>query len=205
MSACTEADVERMLPLVGLQRREQALKYKHLFGRWACLKSYMLLLYLVELYKKGICDGVADCNATLLTNRKWGLLDFRYNQYGKPYLSAGPYFSISHCKEGILVAVSDKPVGADIESYRIVSDGLISYSMNTDEQEQIRHSEQPTIEFTKLWTRKESVLKLKGTGITESLKEVLQGCEQIMTTAKDRYAFSLALESEEDKSPTIFY
>ena len=37
MDQCTEAGVQRMLPLVSQQRREQALKYKHTFGQYCCL------------------------------------------------------------------------------------------------------------------------------------------------------------------------
>ena len=43
MDQCTEAEVQRMLPLVSAQRREQALKYKHTFGQFCCLKSWLML------------------------------------------------------------------------------------------------------------------------------------------------------------------
>jgi hypothetical protein len=39
MAQVTEAEVQRMLPLVDEQRRNEALRYKHLFGQFACLKS----------------------------------------------------------------------------------------------------------------------------------------------------------------------
>ena len=35
MSQVTEAEVRRMLLLVDRQRREEALRYKHLFGQFA--------------------------------------------------------------------------------------------------------------------------------------------------------------------------
>ena len=43
MSQVTEAEVQRMLPLVDGQRRKEALRYKHLFGQFACLKSWLML------------------------------------------------------------------------------------------------------------------------------------------------------------------
>ena len=47
MSQCTDAEVERLLPLVSAQRREVALRFKFTFGRFTCLKSYVMLQQLV--------------------------------------------------------------------------------------------------------------------------------------------------------------
>ena len=47
MEQCTEEEVARLLPLVTEQRREQALRYRHTFGRFACLKSHLMLCELV--------------------------------------------------------------------------------------------------------------------------------------------------------------
>ena len=47
MELCTPAEVARMLPLVSPQRREQALQYKHVFGQFACLKSWLMLQQLL--------------------------------------------------------------------------------------------------------------------------------------------------------------
>ena len=43
MTECSEAEVQRLLPMVSEQRREQALRYKHTFGQYCCLKSWMML------------------------------------------------------------------------------------------------------------------------------------------------------------------
>ena len=43
MSQVTETEVQRMLPLVDKQRREEALRYRFLFGQFACLKSWLML------------------------------------------------------------------------------------------------------------------------------------------------------------------
>ena len=48
MSQCTDAEVERLLPLVSAQRREVALRFKFTFGRFTCLKSYVMLQQLVQ-------------------------------------------------------------------------------------------------------------------------------------------------------------
>ena len=45
--------------------------------------------------------------------------------------------------------------------------------MNEEEQQAIFSDSQPDLAFIRLWTQKEAVLKLKGTGIAGGLKESL--------------------------------
>ena len=178
MSQITEEEIQRLLPLVSEERREEALRYKHLFGQFACLKSYVMLRNLLE--QQGIPHPY----------------HFQRNEHGKPFLKDHPeiHFNISPCKAGIAVAVADQPVGIDIESYRQVSDSLIRYTMNEEEQRLIRESDDPVRTFTEYWTKKEAVFKLRGTGITHDLHGLLQGEEIVEThlNPKKRYAYSFA-------------
>ena len=156
MTQCSEQEIARLLPLVSVQRREQALRYNHVFGRYCCLKSYELLIEL--LYEQ---SGERD------------LPDFIYNEHGTPYLDHGPYFSISHCKEGIAVAVSDSPIGIDIEGIRKVDVSLIHKTMNEEECRLILSSHEPNKEFIRYWTRKEAFVKMQGTGIISDMHSIL--------------------------------
>ena len=167
MEECTETEVQRMLPLVSAQRREQALRFKHTLGQFCCLKSWLML------------------NAMHI-----GEMEFLYNEHGKPYIEGGPFFSISHCKEGIAVAMDDQPVGIDIEAIRHVDQDLILRTMNEKEQQQIQCNR----DFTRLWTQKEAILKMEGTGITSF--EQLQGLSisdyRIQTIEKEKYIYTIA-------------
>lgn len=167
MEECTETEVQRLLPQVSAQRREQALRFKHTLGQFCCLKSWLML------------------NAMHI-----GEMEFLYNEHGKPYIEGGPFFSISHCKEGIAVAIDDQPVGIDIEAIRNVDQELILRTMNEEEQRQI-HSNR---DFTRLWTQKEAILKMEGTGITSF--EQLQGLSipdyRIQTIEKEKYIYTIA-------------
>ena len=181
MEECTEAEVQRMLPLVSAQRREQALKYKHTLGQFCCLKSWLMLQEGLEVMG-------------------YGLRDWKYNEHGKPYWENGPYFSISHCKQGIAVAIDDQPIGIDIEAIRNVDQDLILRTMNEEEQKQI-HSNR---DFTRLWTQKEAIVKAQGVGIVSF--EQLQGIRsqesgflswrndyfRIQTVEKEKYIYSIA-------------
>ena len=172
MTLCTEAEVQRMLPLVSPQRREQALRYKHTLGQFCCLKSWLMLFDDVEM-------------------SRYQDLEWKYNEHGKPYLEGGPYFSISHCKAGIAVAIDDQPIGIDIEIIRHANEDLIERTMN--EQERVGMDDRT---FTRLWTQKEAIVKAEGTGIMsfEQLQKTLMesGKWKVESFEKDNYIYSIA-------------
>lgn len=179
MEQCTETEVQAMLPLVSAQRREQALRYKHTFGQFCCLKSWLMLHSLT---------GISQ--------------DWLYNEHGKPYWNGGPYFSISHCKEGIAVAVDFQPIGVDIEFIRHADQDLILRVMRAREQQDIADAADPDRAFTRLWTQKEAVVKWRGTGIEsfEQLQYLLLPAFDrdvnmpgaIQTYEKENYIYSIA-------------
>ena len=178
MSQITESEVQRMLPLVDGQRRAEALRYKHLFGQFACLKSWLMLKELLKPL------GIND-------------MEMEYNEHGKPYLKNHPniHFNLSHCKNGIAVAVDYAPVGIDIESFRKDNISLVRKTMNPAEAEWILSSSDPVETFTQFWTKKEAVVKLRGTGITDDLHRVLDGEGYRLETylnREKRYAWSVA-------------
>ena len=180
MEECTEAEVQRMLPLVSAQRREQALKYKHTFGQFCCLKSWLMLYEMLDKREKGLMD------------------EWEYNEYGKPSFHLSPftfhlYFSISHCKEGIAVAIDDAPIGIDIEAIRHANEELIERTMNEDERLAI--SELGMREFTRFWTQKEAIVKAEGTGIEsfEQLQKTLESEKwKVESFEKENYIYSIA-------------
>ena len=172
MTQCSEQEVTRLLPLVSAQRREQALRYKHTFGQYCCLQSYKMLCELLAEW------GRAHHTPYTLHSTP----TFLYNDYGAPYIEGGPYFSISHCKRGIAVAVSENPIGIDIEAIRTFSPDLMRKTMNEDEQLRITSSAIPEVEFIRFWTQKEALLKLQGTGIISDLHYVLTHAHDVSWT-----------------------
>ena len=178
MAQVTEAEVQRMLPLVDEQRRNEALRYKHLFGQFACLKSWLMLEALLKPL------GINN-------------LEMDYNEHGKPSLKHHPevYFNLSHCKNGIAVVVDFSPVGIDIESFHKDNIALVRKTMNPAEEEWIRSSSDPVEIFTQYWTKKEAVVKLRGTGLIDDLHHILNGEGYRLETHLNRekqYAWSVA-------------
>lgn len=79
-------------------------------------------------------------------------LTFTVNENGKP-LVEGAFFSISHSGELVGCAVSDRPVGLDIEEIRDVPERL---GRVLDGQWQTPEA------FFRLWTRREAAIKCRG-------------------------------------------
>ena len=183
----SEEQTERLIHSLPEWRREQALRYKHLQGRRECAVGYIELLRGLRL-RFGI----------------EGMPSFDFNEHGKPFLKEHPgiHFSISHCKEAVGCYVSDRPCGFDIERIRKAKEGLVRHTMNPQEVDEIFSSPFPDIAFTRLWTQKEAVLKLKGTGITDDLHSVLnpyklQGIEiQTVENPYKGYIYSIAKQYE---------
>ena len=182
MTQCNEQEIARLLPLVSDQRREQALRYKHLFGQFCCLKSYELLMQLLASAPYAIQHTPS----------------FLYNEHGAPRLEQGPCFSISHCKHAIAVAISEKSIGIDIEHIRTAKPELVERTMNEHEQNEIWAAASPDVAFTRLWTQKEAVLKMQGTGILsiDGIKNTLVALEHVDLQTKvhidKQYAYTLA-------------
>ena len=103
------------------------------------------------------------------------------------------FFNLSHCKEAAVCAISDQPVGIDVESIREFKESLMRYTMNDDETEQITQSAQPDASFISLWTMKEATLKLLGTGISSDLKTVIDPTKYKYTTInRQRYIYTIS-------------
>ena len=151
-------DLEAALQQISEQRREQALRFKFERGRRECVLAYLLL-------KKGLHELYGITENPL----------FEYGEHGKPSIVGHPeiHFSLSHCREAVVCVVSDRPVGIDVESVVRYKEGLVAYTMNEQERQQIATAQQPDVAFTRLWTMKEARLKLTGEGITDDLKEAL--------------------------------
>ena len=152
-------DLEAALREISEQRREQALKFKFEQGQRLCVLAYQLL-------KQGLRE-------------EYGITEnpvFEYNEHDKPSIVGHPeiHFNLSHCKEAAICVVSDQPVGVDVESVRSFNESLVRYTMNETEVKEIESAEDQAVAFIRLWTMKESALKLIGTGISNELKQVLQ-------------------------------
>ncbi len=162
-------DLKTALADISEQRREQALRFRYELGQRTCVLAYLLL-------KKAL-------------RQEYGITEnplFEYGEHGKPAIVGHPeiHFNLSHCREAVACAVSDRPVGIDVESVREYKDSLARYTMNDDELRTIAAAGRPDAAFIRLWTMKEAALKLTGRGITDNMKTVLPATGLTFTTVE---------------------
>ena len=175
----TQEQLDHDLLLLPQWRREKALAYHFLIDQVLCAKAYLLL-------KQGL-------------KTRYGIEDnprFGYVMHEKPVLTDYPHihFNLSHSGTVALCAISDQPVGADVEVPRKISPDLICYTMSDEEQQQINTSPDPIMQFLYFWTRKEAFLKLSSKGIRNDMRRVLaeSGDCHLETIQTDHYIYSIA-------------
>ena len=80
---------------------------------------------------------------------------------GQPYIEgSNMHISISHSGEYAVCALSENPVGIDIEKIREVNERLIDRVCTAREREYVTSNER----FFEVWTAKEAAYKKQGTG-----------------------------------------
>lgn len=94
-----------------------------------------------------------------------GPLEIACGEGGKPALAGGPEFSLSHSGGRVLCALSDRPVGADLQQQRPYNPALARRFFTAEEGTWLEAQQERDLAFTLLWSLKESYVKLLGTGI----------------------------------------
>ncbi len=129
-------------------------------------------------------DKLLSLGAGLLLDmglREYGLsereaaLEYRHN--GKPYLRDFPelFFNLSHSGTMVMAAFSDREIGCDVERIKEAKMGVAKRFFTEEElallsEESLTPQERDVL-FTRVWTLKESVLKVTGEGMRLPLSD----------------------------------
>lgn len=119
----------------------------------------------------------AECLVYRLLEKEYGIVNAKLHsrENGAPYLTGCDlHVSISHADDWVACAVSNRPVGIDIERIRPVKDSLYRHVCTQEELDYLQAGEGNTEvmrRFFEIWTAKEAYFKKCGTGIT-NLKQV---------------------------------
>jgi len=125
-------------------RRARMLRYRHWADQARCLVAGLLLRAAVGDAAKSIGEG----------------------ENGKPFLHGGPCFNLSHSGEYVILGVSQKELGVDVErTDRRQDERIVRRCFQPAEQEWL-HAQAETFAFFRLWTAKESVMKATGLGFS---------------------------------------
>lgn len=154
-SSIDAQEFERLLAFLPKARREKALRFRFMDDRISCAAAYLLFLHgYRNLY------GMTDTP------------DFSEHENKKPYIKGHEdiHFNISHCKGCTVCVFDDYEVGIDVQDMRNCELSVARYSCNDADFALIENSDNPQKEFCKVWSRKESYLKLTGEGIFHDIK-----------------------------------
>ncbi len=129
-------------------RKDRVMRFRFEKDRLLCLGAGLLAAHALK------AAGAAD-------------LELAYSENGKPFLAHHPEirFSLSHSGTTAVCAVSGTEIGADVEIRRRFDPGVARRCFTADELAYIEQSADRDTAFTRMWTRKESCLKMLGTGL----------------------------------------
>lgn len=152
--------MEKCLSWFPVERVDNILRISNLQGRREKVAAYVLL---VDMLKE---EGLLRDLPRIV-----------YAENGKPFLANYPdvHFNMSHCRNAVAVALHDAPVGIDVESRRSVSRAVVERVCCRQELSVIDAAVDPEMEFLRLWTQKEALLKCTGVGIRDNMRDILVG------------------------------
>lgn len=105
-------------------------------------------------------DKRRSLGAEMLLIKAAGRDDYVLSKNEKPYFPDNEvFFSLAHCGDYAVCAVSDVPVGVDIELPRAGGSSLAKRFFQSDEAALVYAADDPDREFCRLWTLKESYIK----------------------------------------------
>lgn len=103
--------------------------------------------------------------------------EYGRTKLGKPYLKDYPqiHFNISHCPVCVACIIGPEPVGVDVERRFPWKDSLAKRVCHPRELELLGRMEDSLERqawLNRIWSRKESYLKYKGTGLRQDLRKL---------------------------------
>lgn len=160
----TEEDMKRALFLLPEERRIKTERIRQFKDRKLSVLSCLLLFYGLK----------RECGLNYIP-------EFSFKSHGKPYFKDYPHihFNMSHCRMGAACIISDRECGIDMQDIRPYKKLTAERVCSEKELEKLAVSCNPQEEFAKIWSVKECMGKLIGTGIGTDLKAYeLERCKK---------------------------
>lgn len=177
--------LEKMMTYISRAKKERLLRYRSDIDRKTGVYAEILVRCMICV-KFGV----------RLTD-----IDIQVSRTGKPFISGFPCyeFNISHTRSAVAVALSDKPVGVDVEKIREI-DFRVAEKVFSDHEKAWLNVAAPDsqLRFLEIWTKKEALVKYYGTGLTNDLKsaDVTVTRENLATYFSDGYVISVCSDAD---------
>lgn len=138
--------------------------------------------------------------ASIRFNTYVSSINISYERCGKPYIPEYPnfQFNISHTKDALVIAVTNVPVGIDIETVESANMNIANRFFSKQEQKFINlANDNQDKRFFEIWTKKEAYIKWTGKGLSQSLSSFDVTAPDIRKLFKtfeiDKYIISVCL------------
>lgn len=158
----------------------------------------------VKRYREAKAESVRQqaCGSAFLLAMHLGVRSdeqLERGAHGKLMLKNDPrFFCLSHSGPVTVLAVSDRPVGVDLEHVTEERPSIANRFFPESFRQELEDApaEERTLTFFRLWTRLEAALKLDGRGLTAPRSEFESILERydISTTQRDDLIWSIATE-----------
>lgn len=121
-------------------------------------------------------------------------ISFKREKNGRPYaVGLDIYFSLSHSGTLAVCAISDTPVGIDVEQIHKTHLKVARRCFTEQEQYYVFGKKgRPQIKFYEIWTKKEAYVKLMGLGVSDFATFDVMKNEKIHTICYQDYIISIA-------------
>lgn len=170
-----------LVNLLSAERREKCMRYRFDADKILCLYSGLLIRAMIK--KK---SGLQLNNMT-----------FGYEKYGKPFLKENRdiHFSISHTRNAVFCAEDDSPIGVDTENISVSAPfSIAEMYFHEKEKNYIADASsyyEKTRCFYEVWTKKEALLKCRGTGICDDISKINVLSHSLNSFVHDDYMYTI--------------
>lgn len=149
----SDEDYLKIYQKINLQKKEKIDKLKNIDDKKRSLLGEHCLVKLLKEYY----------------NINYKKISFYTNEYGKPYIQNNNiFFNISHSNDYVIVAISSKEIGVDIEKIRDTNLNTINQFATPKEKEYVLSSDNNCYsKLFEIYTLKEAYIKMKGKNMNE--------------------------------------
>lgn len=167
-----DAEYDAFFALLDSKKRARISRYKNINDRKSSVCAEMLA-------KRAIAEKFSVSPYDVKISAK---------ESGQPFCENFDIcLSLSHSGDYAVCAVSDAPVGIDVQKIVPYNPKTAKKVCSQAELDAIEKSADKAAEFIKLWTKKEAVLKMQGTGVVGSMKDCLDGQKTETTRFSDYF------------------
>lgn len=140
---------------------EKELSKSSRFLHLADRENYIVRKYLLrQLLSKFLHQPPEEITYFKIANKKPAVAELQFNT--------------SHTKGYVVIAISDQPIGIDIEYLNpdFNYPEILTQCFNSEELDFIKKGKDPLLNFYTLWTRKEALIKATGEGLIENIDKI---------------------------------